>query len=113
MKLEAVTQSTDAFDMNTKLTEVNEKAGPFDVAARACIHELSNLFLHIIAYITSSPLKKDKTYTQVKETWAKLKSTDPDISVEKILTYPPYRYVIIFEDERIVKLLNAVKEVVS
>ena len=113
MKLETVMQSTDAFDMNTRLSEIDTKTNPIELAARNSIHELSNLFMHIISYITAPGSKKEKTLTDVKETWAKLKSTDPEISVGKILSYPPYRYVIIFEDERIIKLLNAVKEVVS
>jgi len=74
---------------------------------------LLSLYIKIVEYITVAKVDRKAKLDNVKSIWANLKQYDPEINLEKILKYPPYRHISILEDERIVELFSNIREVMN
>jgi hypothetical protein len=112
-KLETVNQATDHASLHTHLKEIESKIQDDEAHSWQAMQEVMNLHIKITEYITAPDAQKNKYYSDVKEKWALLKTLDPEICLEKILKYPPYRHISIFDDERIVELFANIREVMQ
>jgi len=112
-KLEIVKQATDHMSLNKNLTDIETKISEEEKKSTQAIQEVLNLYIKTVEYITAPDAKKNKYFADAKEKWALLKTLDPEISLEKILNYPPFRHVSLFEDERIVELFSNIREVMQ
>jgi len=112
-KLEAVDKSTDHLSLNKNLTEIETVILNDEKQSWQAIQWVVNMYIIVMEYITAPDTKKDKVFSEVKEKWSTLKKYDPEINLEKILSYPPYRNVCIFEDERIIELFSNIREVMK
>lgn len=72
-----------------------------------------NLLIQLVQYKISCRQLKDKRKTEVLIIWNELKAVDEHITVDKIMTYKPYRNVIPFDDERLSQILSWLKGVVD
>jgi hypothetical protein len=112
-KFETVKHSVDHNALSNDLTTIESSISDEEKRSTMAIQELLNLYLKTVEYITAPDSKRQKYLAEIKEKWALLKNLDSDISLQKILTYPPYRHISIFEDERITELFNNIKEVIQ
>jgi len=112
-KLETVKQATDHMSLNKNLTDIEKKISEESQKSTRAIQEVLNMYLKTVEYICAPDSKKSKYLNELKEKWALLKTLDPEISLEKILNYPPYRHISIFENERIVELFSNIREVMQ
>lgn len=112
-KLETVMHAIDHMSLNKNLTDIEPKISDDEKKSTQAIQEVLNLYLKTVEYITAPDTKKNKYFAEVKEKWTLLKSLDPEINLEKILNYQPYRHVSIFESERIVELFSNIREVMQ
>jgi lipopolysaccharide export LptBFGC system permease protein LptF len=112
-KLETVKQATDHMSLSKNLTDIESKISEEEKKSTQAVQEVLNLYIKTVEYITAPDTKKNKYFAEVEDKWMQLKKLDPEISLDKILNYPPYRHVSIFEDERIVELFSNIREVMQ
>ena len=112
-KLETVQKSTDHKSLSQNLTDIEAQISEDEKRSVRAIQEVVNLYLKTVEYITAPDTKKQKYLGEIRDKWALLKTLDSGISLQKILSYPPYRHVSILDDERITELFNNVKEVIQ
>jgi hypothetical protein len=112
-KLEVVNQATNHNNLAKNLTDIESEISGEEKKSWQAMQELLNLYLKIVEYITAPDTKKNKHLAEVREKWTNLKQYDPEINLEKILKYQPYRHISIFEDERIIELFSNIREVMQ
>jgi hypothetical protein len=112
-KLETVNQATDHRSLSGNLTDIEPKIQVEEQHSWQAMQEVLNMHLKIVEYITVADVDRKDKLNEIKTKWAKLKELDPEINLEKIINYPPYRHVSIFDNERIVELFGNIREVMQ
>lgn len=113
MRISAARNSTSHMDLYEKMKAASDKASDIINTSRQTVEHVMNLFIALVAYKTGCTARKASKKSAARNIWDKLKSLDPEISFEKLVSYPPYRSVLVFDDERIHNMKAWLQEVLQ
>lgn len=111
IRIDAVKQSTGHADLYTQISGVSDSVNERISVSRQAVEQVMNLIGALVYYGTACASRKSERKTGVLGVWNNLASMDPDITFDKIISYPPYRSVIPFDDARIRRIESWLKEV--
>ncbi len=101
---------TDLYDkMQTATVKSNESMNVMQQAR----NQVSTLIQCLITYHICCKSKKASAKKAVKDAWEGLKKLDPEITWDRMTAYPPFRSIMIFDENRMNVLKTWFKEVVS
>ncbi len=100
-------------ELAQKLEVVEEKTHPLEMAENRAIMAASRVMMALFHLATDPPGSgaRERSLVNLKEYWRQLKEADPEITFERLVSYPPYRNRMIFTDAQIARLGKALKEV--
>lgn len=114
--IDAIAASGSHADMHTRVTESNDAAMEIINAENAAIMQLGSLFQGLLEYICESNEvggKDDLRKNKVQVYWNQMKEHDPELTWERILTYPPYRGRLPYSDAHLAILKNYMEEALN
>jgi hypothetical protein len=110
MMIDAVQASLD----HTQLYAAISKTKDDDVLIQnthTALELIVKLITQCVEYHISCKSRKQKRKAEVVAIWKQLQQCDPEITINKIMTYKPYRSVIPFDDNRLLLIFSWIKEV--
>ena len=113
MRFDAAKNASSHMDLYEKMTAVTEKASETIQISRRAVENIKTLFTLLVVYRTCCEKSKGAKRGEVAGCWNLLTQIDPDISWEKMLSYTPYRSVLIFNDARLMTMKSWFDEAVK
>ncbi len=111
VRIDAVKQSSGHADLYDALSGVSDRVNDIINMSRQAVEQVMNLFTALVFYRTACEARKSGKKADARAIWENLKSIDPDITFEKIISYGPYRAVLPFDDARLRKMEPWLSEV--
>jgi len=111
VRIDAVQHATGHTDLYDKVTATATSANDMIAMSQQAVEQVMNLFTALVIFHTSCAGRKAEKKAGVVSAWNRLKSLDPEITFEKIMSYPPYRSVLPFDDGRLGKMKDWLGEV--
>lgn len=113
IRIEAVKKAAGHADLYTGISGVSEKVNDIIDMSHQAVGQVMNLFIALVYYKRACASRKSDRKTEAQAIWNNLRSIDPDITLDKIISYPPYRSVVPFDDARIRKIGTLLEEVLQ
>ncbi|MBN2159375.1 MAG: hypothetical protein JW807_08255 [Spirochaetes bacterium] len=111
--IDAVNKSTGHTELYNAVAGASARRNDMINASRQAVEQVLNLFTALVHYRTACASRKKGKKSDVRAVWDKLKSLDPDVTYEKIVSYPPYRSVLPPGDERLRLMGTWLKEAIG
>ncbi len=113
MRIRVIDSANSHKELAQNLEEIEKKTHPLEQMENKAIMAASQVmkaFFHLATDPPGSEAQK-RTTASLNEYWKQLKEADPDITWNKLVSYPPYRNRIIFTDAQLLVLKNIFAEV--
>lgn len=111
--IDAIDKSSSYNELYPNITNAQSKANELLQNMQRSMQLMVNLLIQAVQYKISCRQLKDKRKSEVLIIWNELKAVDEHITVNKIMTYKPYRNVIPFDDERLSQILSWLNQVLD
>lgn len=101
-------------DLNTRMTEAATTAQQWTRAGMQSVGQVRSVLCELVDWaLETKPEMKPSKLAMLQHSWGLLKQSDPECTWEKLISYPPYRQRIPFDDARLAQLGVWFKEAIG
>ncbi|GAB4220480.1 MAG: hypothetical protein Kow00102_07850 [Spirochaetota bacterium] len=111
--IDAVQASSNHTELYSNISRAKDDAGILIQNTHRALELIVKLITQCVEYHISCKSKKQKRKAEIVAIWNELQQCDPEITVDKIMMYKPYRRVIPFDNERLSLILSWLGEVLQ
>ncbi|MCP4137183.1 MAG: hypothetical protein GY754_39810 [bacterium] len=110
---EAIKEAKGYGDLNTRITDARKETEELIFMENRKKEHLLNFIEIVLSHHIELEKDKEQFIYKAKIEWSKLQELDPDVSWEKICTFPPYRNALYYDDDRLALLKEWISEVLK
>ena len=111
--IDAVQASSDHTQLYANISRAKDDAGVLIQNTHRALELIVKLITRCVEYHISCKSRRQKIKAEVVAIWTELQQCDPEIAVDKIMMHKPYRWVIPFDNERLLLILSWLGEVLQ
>ncbi|MEW6526925.1 MAG: hypothetical protein AB1444_09685 [Spirochaetota bacterium] len=108
--IDAVQATSDHTQLYATISKTKENADVLIQNTHTALGLIVKLITQCVEYHISCNSRKQKRKAEIVAIWKQLQQCDPEITVDKILMYKPYRWVIPFDNERLSLIISWLRE---
>lgn len=112
-RFEAVKKAACHADLYDAVAGVSDRAGDMIRRSRQAVERVMGLFSALVYYRTACASGKSAKKSEVRAAWNALQELDPGVTFGRIVSYPPYRAVLPFDDERLRLMESWLREAIG
>ncbi len=113
MRLQAIESANSHQELAQGLETIENKARPLEQQENKAVMAASHVMKAVFHLATDPPGSeaRKRSIANLNEYWKQLNEADPDMTWNKLVSYPPYRNRMIFTEAQLEVLKNVIREV--